>query len=491
MIKREFVLITLIINFIFPVISICCASCKKNESYIEKQVPPEYKTKAYIIQLSTESKPVLPSDFNELSRFHFFGICWNGNTDDNLKFSKQMGYSYIMYKPDMEKSSLAKDLFFYVESPEYHVYYTLGIDRSLSLTKAYTDIQKDVYQKFFALKISGAGFPDNMATGWRRNESFSVEPDWQQQSVIDHFISSLSTYIKGKERTDKNFLFAGLAWDVPQFTGDFWGDGKQVSLAFWNGRDSSALFPGRTHEYATYSKGKAAYYMTIKNFFNETYQGRRLLYIYEPYSYYNSWFKDMEALEYNDQVKIMSDAMITQEAGVRAWSTGTDFVDDARAYRTGIFTKNHAGSSTPDNKDIEGNKLIAGKAAINGAWFNWYGRFSGEGDTMRNIYQVPNWLQLIRVAGNWDNLNGVPVSGRKWDGSTYTSPNTRIGADIIYSRQPKTQKLFVVFLNNSGEITLNPGEKIVSVKRVDALFIETVDGKGDLEVEGDKIRLKN
>jgi hypothetical protein len=159
----------------------------------------------------------------------------------------------------------------------------------------------------------------------------------------------------------------------------------------------------------------------------------------------------------------------------------------------GIVTKDQVGSSTPDNHDLASNKLIAGKAAVNGAWVNWYGRFSGSGDEvlMNNIYEVPNWLQLIRVVANWDNLIGVPLANRKWDGSFYSSTNSWIDDNIIYSRQPKTQKLFVVFLNNSGEITLNPGEKIVSIKRVDTNFCETVDGTDDIKVVENKIRLSS
>ena len=60
--------------------------------------------------------------------------------------------------------------------------------------------------------------------------------------------------------------------------------------------------------------------------------------------------------------------------------------------------------------------------------------------------------------------------------------------NIIYSRQPKTQKLFVVFLNDKGEIKLNPGEKIVSIKKVDKFFCETNDASDELKVEGNKIK---
>lgn len=448
------------------------------------------QSEAYIIQLSTEKKPELPANFEDISRFHFFGICWNGKPDDNLKFAKQMGYNYVMYQPGMENSPLAADLFFYMESPEYHVYSTLGVDRNLDKKKAYSQEQISAYQNYFALKKTDLPFPENIASGWFTNERFSVEPDWQQQRVIDYFVSHVKTKVINIERPGIKFLFAGLAWDVPQFTGDFYGNGKQISLEFWNGKDSSALFPGTSHEYKTYSEGKVAYYLSIKKAFRETYSDRRLCFIFEPYNYYDSWFKGLFALDHKKQEELMLDAMITQEAGVTKWSTGTEFVDDNRVYRTGIMAKSRAGSTTPDNHDLANNKLIVAKAAINGAWVSWYGRFSGSGDRvpMKHIYEVPNWLQLIRMVANWDNLNGINVTARRWDGSTYVSPNSRMDDNIIYSRQPKTQKLFVVFLNNKGEIKLNPGEKVVSVKKVDKFFCETVDASAELKVEGNRIR---
>jgi hypothetical protein len=448
---------------------------------------------AYIIQLSIDKPPLLPKNYNELLRYHFYGITWNGKVDDNLKFARQMGYSYVMYQNGMEKSSLASDLFFYLESPDYQVYYSLGIDRMVSKDKLYTDSQINTYQRYFALKNNHASFPDNMATGWFRSGSFCVEPDWQQQKVIDFFVDKVINYAHGMERSEKKFLFGGLAWDVPQFTGDFWGGGNQVSLAFWNGKDSSALFDSNTHEYRTYSEGKAAYYLKIKQTLMAEYPDRKLTYIFEPYNFYDSWFKGLEKLENNDQAKLMQDSFISEESGSTKWATGTEFVDDPRVYNAGLITKDKVGSSTPDNHDLKNNMTIASKAAISGAWFNWYGRFSGSGDNvpMRNIYEVPSWLQLIRVVANWDNLNGIPLEKRNYNGSVYTSTSSRIDQNVIYSRQPKTQKLFVVFLNKTGEIILNPGEKIVSVKRVDSYFCETHEASSELTVKGNKIRLKN
>jgi hypothetical protein len=484
-------IIILLIGLFFSVITFTSFSCKKKVTSANDSLL--FSDKAYIIQLSSQTPPPLPANYDDLSRFNFFGICWRGKVDDNLKFIKQLGYSYVMYQTGMENSSLASDLHFYLESPEYQVYPTLGIDRQLVINKSYTEYQINTYQSYFALKNTTSAFPDNIALGWPLSGSFSVEPDWQQQKVIDYFVSQIKAHAVKKENRNKNFLFAGLAWDVPQFTGDFWGDGKQVTLAYWNGKDSSALFRGRTHEFKTYSEGRVAYYLTIRQSLAAEYPGRKLVYIYEPYHLYDSWFKDLEKLNYNNQVQLMENALITQEAGVTKWSTGIEFVDDSRIYKSGIVTKDHVGSTTPDNHDLTCNKLIAGKAAVNGSWVNWYGRFSGSGDKvlMNNIYEVPNWLQLTRVVANWDNLNGVPVANRKWDGSVYSSTNSRIDDDIIYSRQPKTQKLFVVFLNNSGKITLNPGEQIISIKHVDKYFCETIDGTNDIKVVGNIIQLSS
>ena len=58
-------------------------------------------------------------------------------------------------------------------------------------------------------------------------------------------------------------------------TGDFWGGGNQVSLAYWTGKDSSALFDGCTHQYATYSEAKAEYYLAIRRSLQAQFPGNQ------------------------------------------------------------------------------------------------------------------------------------------------------------------------------------------------------------------------
>ena len=57
---------------------------------------------AYIIQLSHHAQPALPKNYDDLLRFHYFGICWGSQVEESLKYAKQMGYSYVFFQHGME-----------------------------------------------------------------------------------------------------------------------------------------------------------------------------------------------------------------------------------------------------------------------------------------------------------------------------------------------------------------------------------------------------
>ena len=156
-----------------------------------------------------------------------------------------------------------------------------------------------------------------------------------------------------------------------------------------------------------------------------------------------------------------------------------------------IFPEN-IGSSTPDVHDEANNRIIAAKAALKGSWFNWYGRFGGTGDMINfnNPDELPPFLQLIRVIPNWDNLCSIPLKNRIWKSNIYKSPNSFMDKNIIYSRHPFTQKLFVVFLNKKGFIKLKDGESVLSVKKADKYFREDNDAISELKIENKEIHIK-
>src|SRR3989344_5135733 len=176
--------------------------------------------------------------------------------------------------------------------------------------------------------------------------------------------------------------------------------------------------------------------------------------------------------------------MLTQEG------YGTEFVDDSNIFNSGMnITKDMVGSSQPGKSTEYENRLYAAKAGINGAWYNWFGLFS-EGDNTVNfssITQVYPRLKLVKSIPNWDNLNNIPLANRSWDGNVYQStqngqPQSYISSDVMYSRQWKNGKLFVVFNDALTPIKLNPNETIASIQCTDGYFIESGDCTADFTI---------
>ena len=157
------------------------------------------------------------------------------------------------------------------------------------------------------------------------------------------------------------------------------------------------------------------------------------------------------------------------------------------------ITKDRVGISQPSSVGEAANRLYAAKAGINGAWYNWFGRFGGTGDMpgFNSITEVYPRLKLIRLIPNWDNLNNIPLANRSWDGSVYQSKTSSdslqsyISSDVMYSHHWKTGKIFAVFNTTNttqGKIKLNAGETITSLQKTDGYFIEAGDAASDLTV---------
>lgn len=110
--------------------------------------------------------------------------------------------------------------------------------------------------------------------------------------------------------------------------------------------------------------------------------------------------------------------------------------------------------------------LVAlGTAAVNGAWFGWYGE--------AHLDESTNSTQLARALPNWDNIAGA--TSRTWDPTTkvYASTNSYADPSVIYSRQTRTKRLFAVRQATGASITIGADERIVGAGCVDALFLET------------------
>jgi hypothetical protein len=222
--------------------------------------------------------------------------------------------------------------------------------------------------------------------------------------------------------------------------------------------------------------------------------------IFEPWVLYGANVRD----EFIYQIKDRYDRDELTPDFMPCESATTDFITNSNNFNSGVkmppdYTRDFSYSDTGNCQRSEVgesvNRSIAGLAAANGSWYNWFGRWGVGGKyTMpdfRSITEVYPRLKLVRCIPNWDNLNNVPLAYRSWNGSVYQSANGYISSDVMYSRHPKSGKLFAVFLTANGAIKLRAGEKVDSVRRVNGYFEEAEDGSADFDILGDEIRLKN
>lgn len=430
------------------------------------------------LSCSVEKQTDIEPDFR-----NFYGIAWDGKPADNLAYAKQMGYDYIIYAAGMENEENATNIRFYFESPEYTVY-----PRYVDRNKEYSPEEQQVMSSFCVLKDASLPFPDNLAMGWfTAPDRFNIIADFQQQKVIDEVIERIFKKVKEIERPEKGFVFGGFAWDVPQLTGDFFDKqqslgGSQQTLAYWRGVDSGDLYPGNTHEYATHSEGRAAFYKTLYKKTREKYPNAK--FVLEPWQIHEEWLEGI--MQRDDKTELMPDLLMQEKPGL-------EFITDNRIYESGLADYSMVGSTTPNIFGEDKNRETAATAAIHGSTFGWFGRFGGTGDMPRfkNVYDVPPRLLLVRVITAWENKNGTPLSERKWSEGIYSSPTAYISEDVIYTRQPGTGKIFVVFNNENGKAQFELWKKGMKIYRTNGLLIEDEIAEDDIDISDGTIRLKN
>ncbi|GAB60775.1 MAG: hypothetical protein DWB56_10525 [Candidatus Jettenia sp.] len=432
---------------------------------------------------------------------NFYGIAWCGKPEEDIKYAKQMGYDYIAIHPssalkDYQNNPDCSGLKFYLIDPCWYPQVLSGYSRYIDTTKPISEKARDFYNQRMVWK-SNDPFPSNLATGYHpsgASTKFSVLWDFQQQAVIDEVVEEIIRTAKMYEDPNLPFTFGGYIIDEPKLAGGFYrlnekGDNEPVPLSYWTGMDSGLVHGAITHDYATYTEGVAAFYKKLRTRMAEEFKNSK--WIVRPTWLYN----EVDNNEWIYQIKDRADKdalipdMLTQGSQQNA-----NFVDDGNNFNSGIpITHDKVGNSQIGDFSEDKNRLFAAKAAINGAWYNWFGQFSSTKDTsdLQSITEVSPKLKLIRCLPNWDNLNNVPLTDRSWNGAMYQSTKSYASSDVIYSRHPKTGNLFAVFLTTNGAIKLGTDEKVTSVYRTDDFFIESEDGTADVSITGSEIRLKN
>lgn len=123
--------------------------------------------------------------------------------------------------------------------------------------KKYSQKEIDDIQSHYVMIYHDKEFPYNMASSWFiPPNKRSLTLDFQQQKVIDDIVGRMMARIKRINKVNPDFSFAGFTWDVPHPSGNFRlppkpevkdihkAQGKEVSLAYWTGKDSSIPFKG-------------------------------------------------------------------------------------------------------------------------------------------------------------------------------------------------------------------------------------------------------
>ncbi|WP_419470356.1 LamG-like jellyroll fold domain-containing protein [Candidatus Kuenenia sp.] len=432
---------------------------------------------------------------------NIYGTVWNDKPSEDISYARQMGYDSIAINPSSEVKDYHNNpnctgLNYYLIDPQWYPQILSGYSRTIDSTKPVSEEAKEFYNQRMVWK-SHEPFPYNLATGYHpagSSDQFYVMWDFQQQAVIDEVVENIISLAKSYEDTSLPFTFGGYIIDEPKLAGEFYrldetGNNISVDLSYWTGADLGLVHDAITHEYATYSEGMAAFYKKLRARISQEFTHPK--WIVQPTLLYSEADND----EWIYQIKVRADKdELTPDMLSQKSPQNTNYVDDANNFNAGVdITKDKVGNSQTSEADEYKNRLFAAKAGINGAWYNWFGRYGGTGDMsgFKSIAEVSSQLKLIRCIPNWDNLNNVPLSERSWDGNVYQSTNSYAGSDVMYSRQPKTGKFFAVFLTLSGAVTLNAGETATSVQRTDGYFIESGDGSADVSIIGNEISLKS
>lgn len=439
---------------------------------------------------------------------NFHAISWRGDADENIRYARQMGYDYIGISRAPSyyiNNQNVRGLNFYIDGPAKRAILNLGYSETIEISRItdsdpnndFTQAEIDFYNRYMVWK-SYDPFPYNLATGWWFSPTnFMPRWDFQQQAVIDLVIEQAISIARSYENKNLPFTFAGYIFDVVRLQGDFciWNSARAsnneaVDLSYWTGVSSGLKHGTITHEYATYEDGFAAFLKTLKVRMKQEFPNSKL--IFEPWVLYGRNMRD----EYIYQISSRADRDELTPDLLLSEAPNTDFVDNANNFNSGVnVTRDMVGNSQRSVVGEPENRLIAAKAGINGAWYDWFGRWGVGGNyTMpdfQNITEVYPRLKLIRCLPNWDNLNNVPLADRSWDGSVYRSANSFASSDVMYSRHPKTGKLFAVFLTTNGVIRINSGETVTSVSRTNDYFEEAADGGADVTVSGNEIRLRS
>lgn len=459
---------------------------------------------------------------------NFHGLCWGtqNTLEDACRYAHAMNYNYVLVHPvALDSGAYTNNLRFIAVNPHKIVLpevenLTLTEERLDSLKsrwsifydypnvrqyinydqydelKAY-DLEvwtayKNTCEKYYIWNDTTQTFPRNLAL---------IGGDWggypildiQQQAVIDWFVPYFINHVKTRmEKPSENFRFYGVASDQP----GHWRLQTRVVTGKWVSgvSESAPLHDSITHEYPDMEIATYEFWMQLKSGLEEAFPDRKLVAIHEPGEIWKNWIK------YLDETTYLTTEQKSNIVGDLLTIEGVDYptLTDNRILNVDFgFSVDRIGSSSPTPNSTDEGYIsdfleVIGRYGKAGAWFNWFGRAgSGSWTSSHPISEITESMKLARVCINWDNINKVPLDERSWDWiyKVYHSTHSRADRDIIYTRQPGSNQLFVKFLNENGTVILRTGERISSIMRVNGFFEPTEDGSSDLTISNDTVSI--
>lgn len=320
--------------------------------------------------------------------------------------------------------------------------------------------------------------PDDESVGWMQ-----FLPDFQRQGVIDHYVENIVRHIKTRsEAPALDYRFAGVLIDVIEIWEEIegWRDWETYPYKLGS---SSLKREGYAQQYETIASGWMHFLYYLKTGLQRAFPDREIRFIYEPGKKFTESY-----LQYISGQNIPFGVL---RAAMGDLITGEhpdlSFLDDATVRDFGYNASTLALCSS-DIKGYEENLAAAGKLATHGSWFNFYGMWHRQNIGIVDVESVTMDLKLVRMIPNWDNLNGVALEERSWDGEAgrYRSPLSYADKDVLYSLQPGTNLLFAVFRSKEGKARVPKGLSVESAVAVSGYW-EAVGPAEDLVFEGETI----
>jgi len=487
-----------------------------------------YKKEIQNIPGSNNIANQLPFDSINEWKSGFF-ISWRGTPDENVRSAKALGYRYINETCEIKLQTknygpipAVKGMRFYLDNPEYswlpELDYidpdmvtilkskTFGLlftnypkwntsikDQWFIDLKAFNpsvyESVKATYEKNCCIADGTKPFPENLALGYGFPDgSARIVLDWQQQKVIDSVVGQVIKFAHERENIANDYLFGGITMDVPEKWNEFIVRPPNYNHTYTNYKIDPALsgyeIPGTKHNYSTFREGWMRFMLTLRGRLANEFTDRSIRLIVEPWKIWG-WIDTIDGAQFltkEEKKKIVGD-LVMQEGPFIDEFNDRNIIN--KLTTTGLISFDNLGSSCPNLKDKYYDPSISdthlnymGRLASKGIWFNSYGRFDSKSTTIKQ--RLPQ-LTLSRLLVNWQNLTMIPMKDRTWDAANqvYNSPNGHADKDIIYCKEPHSDKYYAVWVNNTGVMKLQKGEMLVSIRSANEYYEENGAGSND------------